>query len=251
MLQTTLDLPETSPLSALSADGLDLGHTFLLVSKQMSWHALALPEAEALAVCSAWIARTEMPVPAEFHARLSQLQTDAESRALRSRADGDCRYVWDDVVDAWIPLRRRTHPLHDITNTAVRAPKRRHSTALHAPIPKFPSELRESSDTDEIDFLNGTPALPARICRKPDTPYAGGRFPDFPFKGPSVHFQCKMYHPNVDDDGVLAAVAQLLREPNADDPMKPAVAEQYTSDRPVFEKTAREYTSAYATAAPA
>ena len=22
---------------------------------------------------------------------------------------------------------------------------------------------------------------------------------DYPFKGPNVHFQCRMYHPNVDD----------------------------------------------------
>jgi len=26
---------------------------------------------------------------------------------------------------------------------------------------------------------------------------------DYPFKGPNVHFQCRMYHPNVDEMGAM------------------------------------------------
>lgn len=87
------------------------------------------------------------------------------------------------------------------------------------------------------------------------TPYEGGRFPlafefpaEYPFKGPTVHFKCKIHHPNVDDVGamcigimksdawkpstkvsaIIEAILQLLREPQPDDALSTEVG---TSER--------------------
>lgn len=46
------------------------------------------------------------------------------------------------------------------------------------------------------------------------TPYETGKFPlslefskDYPFKGPMVRFMCRVYHPNVDEEGgVLTSI---------------------------------------------
>jgi len=70
-LQSIIDSPDSSPLKALSNEGLDLGHTFMLIAKEMQWHNMALPEAQALAVCSQWMTASDMPCSDEFFRRLS------------------------------------------------------------------------------------------------------------------------------------------------------------------------------------
>ncbi|KAJ4424031.1 hypothetical protein N0V82_001278 [Gnomoniopsis sp. IMI 355080] len=111
----------------------------------------------------------------------------------------------------------------------------------------------------------------------PSTPYANGKFglkielpPTYPFAAPKVTFFTRIYHPNVtcDTEGnicigllkpdqwkpaskmaaVLAAVRQLLIEPNPDDPLETRIAEEYTKEKPKFEKQAAEYTKKYASA---
>ncbi|KAH9990269.1 ubiquitin-conjugating enzyme [Xylariaceae sp. FL0662B] len=108
-----------------------------------------------------------------------------------------------------------------------------------------------------------------------NTAYAGGVFTltltlpaDYPFKAPAVQFNTRIYHPNVTNDaegniclgllkpenwkpasrlrGVLDAVRQLLVEPNPDDPLEPRIADEFRSERDLFEKNARSYVSRYA-----
>ncbi|KAI8328870.1 ubiquitin-conjugating enzyme/RWD-like protein [Choanephora cucurbitarum] len=105
------------------------------------------------------------------------------------------------------------------------------------------------------------------------TPYQGGRFKlditfsaDYPFKPPKIKFVTKIYHPNIDDDGsicvdllkpdiwkpatkivnVLQALSSLLQTPNPDDALVASIAEIYNSNRPKFNKIAKEYVEKYA-----
>lgn len=45
---------------------------------------------------------------------------------------------------------------------------------------------------------------------------------------------------------VLEAVRQLLVEPNPDDPLEARIADEYRSQRDVFDKNARDYTERFA-----
>ncbi|CAO1631523.1 unnamed protein product [Sympodiomycopsis kandeliae] len=105
------------------------------------------------------------------------------------------------------------------------------------------------------------------------TPYEKGHFKlsidfpvEYPFKGPKIKFQTRVYHPNIDDDGnlcvgllksdawkpstkadtILNSIIQLLSEPNPDDALVASIAEQYNKDRAKFDQTAKEYTQKYA-----
>ncbi|KAJ9649773.1 hypothetical protein H2199_000552 [Coniosporium tulheliwenetii] len=105
--------------------------------------------------------------------------------------------------------------------------------------------------------------------------YAGGHFKllltlpkDYPFKPPVLNFQTKIYHPNVSNDdkgsmclgmlrsdewkppnklmAVINMARNLLIEPNPDDAVETAIADQYKSNRKEFEKNAREWTKKFA-----
>lgn len=168
-IQSVLDSPQSSPLSALSADGLDLGHTFMLVSKFMKWHGLALAEAQALSVCSEWMSSSSATCSRESFRRLSEMQADAESRALHSLIPNRSDYVYDDVVDAYV-LRDSSIPnmCPSVSRSNNIPPTKRKRInfrdTLDIRSPTFPTT---HEDNDEIDFLtNATVLDSARVSRR-------------------------------------------------------------------------------------
>jgi ubiquitin-conjugating enzyme E2 D/E len=105
-----------------------------------------------------------------------------------------------------------------------------------------------------------------------DTPYYGGIFnldihlpSDYPFKPPTIKFINKIYHPNINEEGVicldvlkdqwspaltlstvLLSISALLAKPNPHDPLSPEIARIYLDNIKLFNKKARKYTEKYA-----
>ena len=119
---------------------------------------------------------------------------------------------------------------------------------------------------DDMQHWKGT------IIGPTGCPYEGGIFEidivfpsDYPFKPPKLTFVTKVYHPNINSQGVicldilktewspaltidrvLLSISSLLTDPNPDDPLMGDIARQYKNDKPAFEAEARKWTQEYA-----
>ena len=134
---------------------------------------------------------------------------------------------------------------------------------------KDPPEGCSAGPIDDNDMFNWQATFPG----PENSPYEGGNFTlkmqfpkDFPFKPPKVEFETKVYHPNVKsatgaiclgilkDDWspqitvpkILMSISTLLTDPNVEHPLEEEIAKQYTQNRELYDKTAKEWTEKYA-----
>ncbi|GAB5360343.1 hypothetical protein AAMO2058_000619400 [Amorphochlora amoebiformis] len=112
----------------------------------------------------------------------------------------------------------------------------------------------------------------ATLMGPPNSPYDGGLFfldisfpDDYPFKPPTIKFQTRIYHCNINSRGeicldtlqnnwspvlslskVLLSISSLLTDPNPDDPLVPDIAKLFRDNRRLHDDTARQWTLNYA-----
>tara|TARA_B110000967_G_C18550414_1_gene395087 strand:+ start:158 stop:604 length:447 start_codon:yes stop_codon:yes gene_type:complete len=112
----------------------------------------------------------------------------------------------------------------------------------------------------------------ATIIGPEKTPYESGifklsiNFPDnYPFKPPSVKFNTRIFHPNINKHGsicldilntnwspaltvakLLLSICSLLSDPNPDDPLDIKAADLYIKDKEEYFKMAQVYTLKHA-----
>ena len=113
----------------------------------------------------------------------------------------------------------------------------------------------------------------ATIVGPEGSPYEGGIFTlkilfpsDYPYKPPILMFTTKIYHCNINGEGVicldilkdqwspaltiskvLLSLCSLLADPNPNDPLEPAIANLLISDPEAHDTQARLWTLQYAT----
>jgi len=129
-------------------------------------------------------------------------------------------------------------------------------------------EIGIRAEPMEDDLMN----LSGEIEGAPETTYEGATFklsikipPRYPFLPPEIAFDTPIWHPNIWEGTVcldilepgqwsgamdirtaLLSIQAMLSSPGTDDPMNVAASRQYIDDRVMYERTARNWTQAYA-----
>ena len=145
-------------------------------------------------------------------------------------------------------------------------------------IKRIKKELFEIQNTESSNYSaglindNNLFNWKAAIYGPKDSPYEGGifnldiSFPnDYPFKPPKIIFKTKIYHCNINNQGlicldilkdkwspaltiskILLSILSLLNDQNPDDPLEPEIAKIYNENYNEFYKQAKDYTILYA-----
>jgi len=144
-------------------------------------------------------------------------------------------------------------------------------------IQKEINELQHSGHSDipeniSIGYTDDPFIWNATIIGAVDTPYEGGLFKlniklpkNYPFSPPVVHFDTKIFHPNINDSGdicldilkshwspaynlthVMLSILSLMSSPNADDPFNGMAARLYKTDMGEYITTVRMYVEKFA-----
>uniref|UniRef100_A0A8C3IE49 E2 ubiquitin-conjugating enzyme n=1 Tax=Chrysemys picta bellii TaxID=8478 RepID=A0A8C3IE49_CHRPI len=138
------------------------------------------------------------------------------------------------------------------------------ATGIYYP---YPRHLSAGPKGDNIYEWRST------ILGPPGSVYEGGVFflditfsPDYPFKPPKVTFRTRIYHCNINSQGVicldilkdnwspaltiskvLLSICSLLTDCNPADPLVGSIATQYMTNRAEHDRMARQWTKRYAT----
>ena len=142
---------------------------------------------------------------------------------------------------------------------------------------RLQKEIKSLKNNDSENFSAGVRndnifEWDATIMGPTGTPYEGGIFKlrlmftnEYPFKPPKINFTTKIYHPNINSQGVicldilknnwspaltiskiLLSICSLLSDPNPDDPLENDIANIYKTDIETFKLLAKEWTVKYA-----
>lgn len=150
-------------------------------------------------------------------------------------------------------------------NTAVKRIQTEISVITNSKHKDIPENV-SIGPTDNIFVWNAT------IFGAEGTPYFGGNFKlkidlphDYPFNPPKVQFITKIFHPNINDMGlicldilktqwspalnltqVMLSILALMSNPNPDDPFNTIAAKLYKTSQREYLETVQEYIRLYA-----
>ncbi|XP_053785542.1 ubiquitin-conjugating enzyme E2 E1 isoform X1 [Desmodus rotundus] len=192
------------------------------------------------------------------------------ARAPRGVGAGGSGETWG-VARRRRPASRRGSPHPRPSSSPARGPGRRARAGIQKELADItldpPPNCSAGPKGDNIYEWRST------ILGPPGSVYEGGVFflditftPEYPFKPPKVTFRTRIYHCNINSQGVicldilkdnwspaltiskvLLSICSLLTDCNPADPLVGSIATQYMTNRAEHDRMARQWTKRYAT----